>query len=190
MGSIVVNANVTLDGVVQDPTGDEGTPHGGWFTRLSDADRAAWSEIETAEALATDALLLGRRSDEWFATRWLPRIGVWADRLNALPKYVVSSTLDAPKWSNATVLRGQVVDEVRALRERVDGSIVVLGSSTLVHTLLEHGLVDELRLMVHPVVLGSGNRLFGPTQQERRLRLLETHAVGTEIVRIRYEVVR
>ena len=189
MGSIIVNANITLDGVCQDPSGDEGSPQGGWFSRMTEADRTAWAEIETAEALATDALLLGRHSDEWFASRWLSRTGVWADRLNALPKYVVSSTLEAPRWSNATVLQGDCATAVRDLTQRVDGQIAVLASRTLVQTLLEHDLVDELRLMLHPFLLGSGDRLFGEASDSRPLRLMGTEAVGSQIVRVRYEVV-
>lgn len=189
MARIIVNANVTLDGVVQDPSGDEGTPQGGWFSRMSDTDRAAWAEIETAESLTTDALLLGRRTEEWFGSRWLSRTGVWADRLNTMPKYVVSSTLQEPRWGSSTILRGDVVEEVRALKARVEGEVVVFGSRTLVHTLIDHDLVDELRLMVHPFVLGSGERLFGATEQQRPLRLIGTQPVGQDVVRLRYEVV-
>ena len=190
MGRIMVNANLTLDGVVQDPSGDEGTPQGGWFARMSDADRAAWAQIETDEALATDAILLGRHSDAWFASRWQERSGVWADRLNGLPKYVVSSSITEARWSNGTVLRGEVLEEVTSLKDRVHGKIAIFGSGTLVRKLIAHDLVDELHLMVHPFVLGSGDRLFGATPERRSLRLLAARAVGSEVVNVRYAVVR
>ena len=112
MGKIVISTNVSFDGVVQDPDGEEGFRLGGWFGQFGGKDLEEWGKVEFEEALGTAALLLGRRSDEWFAARWLSKSGEWADRLNSLPKYVVSSTLQAPRWSNATVLKGEVVDEV------------------------------------------------------------------------------
>src|SRR4051812_8507163 len=145
MGKIVVSENVSLDGVVQDPTGDEGFRHGGWGVQLADKDREAWATVELDEALGAEALLLGRRSDEFFAARFPSRSGEWADRLNSMPKHVVSSTLQDPKWTNATVLKGDVVDEVSRLKRKLDGEIVVYASRQLVHTLMEHDLVDELR---------------------------------------------
>ncbi|HEY2223061.1 dihydrofolate reductase family protein [Actinomycetospora sp.] len=186
MGKIVISENVTLDGVVQDPMGDEGSEGGGWFLRSSEADRGEWAELERKEALEAEALLLGRRSDEWFATRWLTRSGEWADRLNGMPKYVVSATLDTPRWSNATVLRGEVVEEVSALKQRVEGEIVVYASSRLVPTLLEHDLVDELRLTVHPVLLGTGRRLLGEAGGVIPLRLVDTRLVGEGLVLLTY----
>ena|SRR5437763_294036 len=116
---------------------------------MGDKDREAWAKLELDEALGAEALLLGRRSDEWFGARWLSRSGEWADRLNSLPKYVVSSTLQEPKWSNSTVLKGDVVNEVSKLKQELDGDIVVYASTELVHTLIEHDLADELRLMVY-----------------------------------------
>ena len=163
MGKIVVTENVSLDGVVQDPTGDEGFKHGGWFGQIGEKDREEWAKVEFDEALGAEALLLGRRSYEWFAARWPSRSGEWADRLNSLPKYVVSPTLVDPDWNNSTVLKGEVVSEVSRLKQELDGEIVVYASRQLVRTLLEHDLVDELRLMVYPVVLGAGERLFGET---------------------------
>src|SRR5580700_10623041 len=150
MGKIIVSENVSLDGVVQDPTGEEGFRLGGWF-RIGDKDREAWAKVLLDEALGTEALLLGRRSDEWFAARWLSRSGEWADRLNSLPKYVVSSTLQEPKWSNSTVLNGDVVSEVSKLKQELAGDIVVYASYQLGRTLIEHDLVDELRPFVYPV---------------------------------------
>jgi len=187
MGKIVVSENVTLDGVVQDPTGEEGFRSGGWFTRIGDKDREEWAKITFAEALGAEALLMGRRSDEWFATRWLSRSGEWADRLNSMPKYVVSATLEEPRWTNSTVLRGDVVKEVSKLRQELAGDIVVNGSIQLVHTLMEHDLVDELRLIIYPVVAGAGDRLFGETGGERRMRLVRAQTVGDNITFLTYQ---
>jgi dihydrofolate reductase len=190
MGKIVVSENVSLDGVTQDPTGEEGFRHGGWFGRIGDKDREAWAKMEFDEALGAEALLLGRRSDEWFAERWLSRSGDWADRLNSLPKYVVSSTLEEPSWANATVLTGDVADEVSKLKQELDGDIVVYASTQLVRTLMEHDLVDELRLTVYPVVLGAGERLFGETSDSRPLRLVSTQTIGDSLAFLTYERVR
>lgn len=191
MGRIVISENVTLDGVVEDPTGEEGFSRGGWFLRMSDRDRAAWAEMELAETRATEALLLGRRSDEWFAARWPSRSGAWAERLNGLPKYVVSATVQEPEWSSATgcvgkVLKGDVVEEVSALKEELDGDIVVYASIRLAHALLELDLVDELRLTVFPVVLGTGRRLFDGTNIGRPLRLVTTRTVGDGLAFLTY----
>ena len=190
MGKIVISENVSLDGVVQDPTGEEGFRFGGWFGQMGDKDREAWAKVEFDEALGTEALLLGRRSDEWFAVRWQSRSGEWADRLNSLPKYVVSSTLEEPRWNNATVLRGDVVNEVSKLKQELDGDIVVYGSIQLAHTLMEHDLVDELRLTVYPVVLGSGERLFGETSDKIPMRLISTQTVGDSLALLTYKLVR
>jgi dihydrofolate reductase len=190
MGKIIVSENVSLDGVTQDPTGEEGFRYGGWFGRTGDKDREAWAKMELDEALGAEALLLGRRSDEWFATRWLSRSGDWADRLNSLPKYVVSSTVEEPRWANATVLTGDVADAVSKLKQELDGDIVVYASTQLVHTLMEHDLVDELRLTVYPVVLGAGERLFGETSDSRPLRLVSTQTVGDGLAFLTYERVR
>jgi dihydrofolate reductase len=190
MGKIVVSENLSLDGVTQDPTGEEGFRHGGWFGRIGDKDREAWAKMELDEALGAEALLLGRRSDEWFAERWLSRSGDWADRLNSLPKYVVSSTLEEPRWTSATVLTGDVADEVAKLKQELDGDIVVYASTQLVRTLMEHDLVDELRLTVYPVVLGAGERLFGETSDSRPLRLVSTQTIGDGLAFLTYERVR
>ena len=187
MGKIVISENVSLDGVVQDPTGEEGFRHGGWFDQIGDKDREEWAKVELDEALGAEALLLGRRSDEWFAARWPSRTGEWADRLNSLPKYVVSSTLQEPKWSNSTVLKGDVVTEVSKLKQELDGDIVVYASIQLVHTLMEHDLVDELRLMIYPVVLGAGERLFGETSDKKPMRLVDTRTVGDGLAFLTYE---
>jgi dihydrofolate reductase len=187
MGKIVITTNVTLDGVVQDPDGQEGFHLGGWFGEFGGQDLEEWTRVETAEALGADALLLGRRSDEWFATRWLSRSGEWADRLNSMPKYVVSSTLDQPRWSNATVLAGEVSNEVSKLKHAVDGEILVYASYQLARTLLEHDLVDEVRLVVFPVVLGAGERLFGETGAKKPMRLVDAKTMGRGLVFLTYE---
>jgi dihydrofolate reductase len=190
MGKIVISENVSLDGVVQDPTGEEGFRHGGWFFQVGDKDREEWAKVELDEALGAEALLLGRRSDEWFAARWTSRSGEWADRLNSLPKYVVSSTLADPAWNNSTVLEGDVVTEVSKLKQELDGEIVVYASRQLARMLMEHDLVDELRLTVYPVVLGAGERLFGETSDKKPMRLLDTRTVGDGLAYLTYELVR
>jgi dihydrofolate reductase len=190
MGKIVISENVSLDGVVEDPTGEEGFRHGGWFSQVGDKDREEWAKVEFEEALAAEALLLGRRSDAYFGMRWAGRSGEWADRLNSLPKYVVSSTLVVPEWSNSTVLKGDLVNEVSKLKQELDGDIVVYASRQLVQTLMEHDLVDELRLMVYPFVLGAGERLFGETSDKKSIRPLGIRTVGVGLVYLTYEIVR
>jgi dihydrofolate reductase len=190
MGKIVISTNVSFDGVVQDPDGAEGFRLGGWFGQFGGEDLEEWAKVEFEEALGTEALLLGRRSDEWFAARWLSKTGEWADRLNSLPKYVVSSTLQEPKWSNSTVLRGDVVSEVSKLKQELDGDIVVYASYQLGRTLIEHDLVDELRLFVYPVVLGAGERLFGETSDKKPMRLVDAKTIGDGLVFLTYTLVR
>jgi dihydrofolate reductase len=190
MGKIVISTNVSLDGVVQDPDGEEGFRLGGWFGQFGGKDLEEWAKVELEEALGTEALLLGRRSDEWFATRWASRTGEWADRLNSLPKYVVSSTLQEPKWNNSTVLRGDVVSEVSKLKQELNGDIVVYASYQLERTLIEHDLVDELRLMIYPVVLGAGKRLFGETSDKKSMSLVDTKTIGDGLAFLTYKFVR
>jgi dihydrofolate reductase len=191
MGRIVVSPNVTIDGVVQDPTGNEGFALGGWFERMSDGDRGEWAKVEFEEVSDGAALLLGRRSYDYFAERWADRPGDWADRLRQLPKYIVSSTLEDPTgWGEATVLQGDVVEEVTRLKQTVDGDIIVYASGVLVQTLVEHDLVDEWRLMTHPIVLGAGARLFQATGSQKPLRLVDVRRVGESIVLLTYQPVR
>ena len=191
MGKIVISENVTLDGVIQDPTGEEGFRFGGWFGQIGDKDREAWAKVEFEEALGTEALLLGRRTYEWFVARgWASRGGDWPDRLRSLPKYVVSSTLEDLEWNNSTILNGDAVNEVSKLRERLKGEIVVPASLHLVHTLIENDLVDELRLMIFPFVLGSGKRLFHETSDKLPLRLVTNRTVGDGLPYVIYEIVR
>ena len=190
MGKIVISENVSLDGVIQDPTGEEGFRLGGWFGQIGDRDREAWAKVEFEEALDAEAMLLGRRSYEYFAVRWQSRTGAWADRLNSLPKYVVSSTLEDPGWNNSTVLKGEVVNEVSKLKHELNGEINVIASFQLGRTLIEHDLLDELRLMVFPVVLGAGERLFGETSDKKPMRLLGARTIGDGVAYLTYQPVR
>jgi len=183
MGQLIITTNTSLDGVVEDPDGHEGSDRGGWFARFGGPDLEPWTSLMTKEALSAAALLLGRRSDEWFATRWASRTGEWADRLNGLPKYVVSAT--EARWSNATVLDG--VGAVAGLKREVDGEILVYASYELGQALMERDLVDELRLVVFPVVLGAGRRLFGPTSGARALRLVGVQTIGNGLVHVTYQ---
>jgi dihydrofolate reductase len=188
MGKIVISDNVTLDGVIQDPAGDEGFRVGGWVGLIKDSPQV--TKLALDEALGAGALLLGRRSYEWFAARWPSRNGELADRINSLPKYVVSSTLQDPDWSNSTVLKGDVLNEVSKLKQELDGEIVVWASFRLVRTLMEHDLVDELRLKLFPVVLGAGERLFGETSDQKPMRLLDTQILEGGIAYLTYQPVR
>ena len=192
MARIVMSGpqNVSLDGVVQDPDGQEGFGRGGWFGEFGGKDLEAWSRLALEEAQNAEAWLLGRTSYEFFGTRWRPRTGELADRLNGMPKYVVSSTLEDPAWNNSTVLEGDVVAAVSKLKQELDGEIVVPGSHQLGRTLFEHDLVDELRLVVFPVVLGAGERLFDETGVKKPMRLLDTRTVGDGLAYFAYELVR
>jgi len=184
MGRIVISENVSLDGVIEDPAGDEGFGRGGWVGLIKDNPQI--NQLALDEALGAEAWLLGRRSYEWFASKWPSRSGELADRLNSLPKYVVSSTLEDPGWNNSTVLKGDVLEEVSSLKQRLGGEIVVPASFRLVNTLLEHDLVDELRLKVFPVVLGDGARLFGETSDKKPLHLVDAQKVGDGVVFLTY----
>ena len=190
MGKIVISENVSIDGVVQDPTGEEGFRHGGWFAQVGDKDREERAKVALDEALGAEAFLLGRRSYEFLSARWPSRLGELADRLNSMPKYIVSSTIEDPDWNNSTVLKGDVVNQVSKLKQELDGDIVVPASFQLGRTLMEHDLVDELRLMVHPVVLGAGERLSGETSDKQPMRLLDTRSVGDGLAYLTYELVR
>jgi dihydrofolate reductase len=188
MGKIVKSNFVSLDGVVQDPAGNEGFRLGGWVGPLK--DRQDLSKLALDEALGAEALLLGRRSYEFLAALWPSRSGELADRLNRLPKYVVSSTLEDPDWNNSTVLKGDVVNEVSKLKQELNGEIVVPASFQLLHALIEHDLVDELRLMIMPVVLGAGERLFGETSDMKPMRLVDSQTIDDGVVFLTYEPVR
>lgn len=188
MGKIIISDNVSLDGVIQDPAGDEGFERGGWVGLIK--DRPGANKLALDEAVGAEALLLGRRSYEWMAGRWPSRSGELADRLNSLPKYVVSSTLEDPNWSNSTVLKGDVVREVSRLKQELDGDIVVVASFQLMRTLMDHDLVDELRLKIYPVVLGAGERLFGETSDKKPMRLVDAQTIDGDVAYLTYEPVR
>jgi dihydrofolate reductase len=187
MGRIVVTEFVSLDGVMEDPGGAEDYEHGGWTFEI---DRGAGDKFKMDETFDTQALLLGRRTYAGFAAAWPSREGEFADKFNTMPKYVVSATLEQPDWNNSTVLRGDLVEEVTRLRESMEGNIVVHGSAQLVQALIEADLVDELRLMVFPVVLGSGKRLFGDTHDKKRLRLTDSKMVGDGVAILTYVLVK
>jgi dihydrofolate reductase len=185
MGRIVVTEFVSLDGVMEDPGGAESFRHGGWTFEISRGDEG--DKFKLDEALSAEALLLGRVTFEGFAAAWPSREGEFADKFNTMPKYVVSSTLGEPEWSNSTVLKGDLAEEVAKLKQAHDGDIVVHGSAQLAQALVEHDLVDELRLMVFPIVLGAGKRLFGETTDKKRLRLVESKMVGDGVAILSYE---
>ena len=185
MGRIVVTEFVSLDGVMEAPGGGESFRHGGWTFEIERGDEG--NKFKLDETMSSAALLLGRRTYQGFAEAWPSREGEFADKFNTMPKYVVSSTLDEPAWNNSTVLRGDIAEEVTKLRRQQEGDIVVHGSARLVQTLLEHDLVDELRLMVFPVVLGDGKRLFGDTSDKKRLRLVDSKVVGDGVAILVYE---
>jgi dihydrofolate reductase len=189
MGKIVMSGpqNVSLDGVVQDPDGAEGFELGGWFVEFGGKDLEAWNKVALDEALGAEAWLLGRRSYEFFGARWRSRTGELADRLNDMPKYIVSSTLEHPDWNNSRVLKGDVVTEVARLKQELDGEIVVPASYQLGRTLMKHDLVDELRLVVFPVVLGTGERCFGETSDKKPMRLVNTQSIGDGLAFLTYE---
>ena len=187
MGRIVVTEFVSLDGVMEAPGGGEDFKHAGWTFEINRGDEG--DKFKLDETLSSEALLLGRVTYEAFASAWPSRtdeVG-FADKFNSMPKYVVSSTLENPEWNNSTVLKGDVAEEVAKLKRQHDGDIVVHGSARLVQTLVEHDLVDELRLMVFPVVLGTGKRLFGETSDKKPLQLVDSKVVGDGVTILIYE---
>ena len=186
MGRIIVTEFVSIDGVMEDPGGSESFKYGGWTFEF---DRGEGDRFKLDETMETEALLLGRVTYEGFAAAWPSREGEFADKFNTMPKYVVSSTLSDPSWNNTTVLDGDVVQAVSKLREDTDGDLVVHGSRQLVQTLLENDLVDELRLMVFPVMLGAGARLFGDTSNKKPLELVEASTVGDGVTIMIYRPV-
>jgi dihydrofolate reductase len=185
MGRIVVTEFLSLDGVMEDPGGSEDFKYGGWSFEIPRGDEG--DKFKLDETMASEALLLGRVTYEGFAKAWPTREGEFADKFNSMPKYVVSSTLKDPEWTNTTVLGDDLAGEVTRVREQHDGDVVVHGSMQLVEALLEHDLVDELRLMVFPVVLGSGKRLFGETSDKKPLKLRDTKVVGDGVTILVYE---
>jgi dihydrofolate reductase len=188
MGRIVVTEFVSLDGVIEDPGGSEGFEHGGWTFEIDRGEEG--DKFKLDEALEAEALLLGRVTYEGFAEAWPSRSGEFADKFNGMPKYVVSSTLTEPEWSNSTVIAGDLADAVAKLKEELSGDAVVHGSAQLAQGLIERDLVDELRLMVFPVVLGKGKRLFGETGGKLPLRLADSKVVGDGVAILVYEPAR
>jgi dihydrofolate reductase len=188
VGRIVVTEFVSLDGVMEDPGGSENFKHGGWSFAFSRGDEG--DKFKLDETRASDALLLGRVTYEGFADAWPSREGEFADKFNSMPKYVLSSTLQDPEWSNSTVLKGDLAEEVAKLKQEHDGDIVVHGSAQLAQTLIEDDLVDELRLMVFPVMLGSGKRLFGDTSDKKSLQLVDSKVVGDGVAILTYAPAR
>jgi len=184
MAKIIVTEFVSLDGVMEDLGGAENFKYGGWTFEI---DRGEGDKFKLDETMDTAALLLGRKTYEGFAEAWPSREGEFADKFNTMPKYVVSATLDNPEWTNTTVLKGDAVEAVKKLKAEQDGNIVVHGSRQLAQTLIENDLVDELRLMVFPVVLGSGMRLFGETSDKKRLQLVESRTVGDGVLVLIYK---
>ena len=185
MGRIVVSDNVSLDGVIEDPVGDGGFSRGGWVGLIK--DRPQLAQVTLDEVLRTDAMLMGRRTYEWFAGRWPSRTGALADRLNSMPKYVVSSTLHDPEWNNSKVVEGDLIDEVSKLGRLFTGDVVITASFQIVRRLLENDLVDELRLKVFPVVLGAGDRLFGETTGKRAMRLVDVRTLDGDTASLTYQ---
>jgi len=183
MGRIVVTEFVSLDGVMEDPGGSEGSKHGAWTFQFSRGEEGDTFKLD--ETMGSEALLLGRVTYEGFAAAWPSREGEFADKFNTMPKYVVSSTLRDPEWANSTVLAGDVVEAVTKLKREQEGDIVVHGSASLAQALIDDDLVDELRLMVFPVVLGSGKRLFGDSGM-KRLQLVDSKAVGDGVMILVY----
>jgi dihydrofolate reductase len=183
LATIAVTEFISLDGVVEDPGGSEDYKYGGWTFEIERGDGMTFKLEET---MASDALLLGRVTYEGFAEAWPSREGEFADKFNSMQKYVVSSTLKQADWSNSTVLDGDVVEAVSKLKADTEGEIVVHGSVQLAQTLLEHDLVDELRLMLFPVVLGRGKRLFGETSDKKTLQLAESRTVGDGVLILIY----
>jgi dihydrofolate reductase len=185
VGRIVVTEFVSIDGVMEDPGGVEGYRHGGWSFEIPRGEEG--DDFKLEETRDSEALLLGRVTYEGFAEAWPKRDGEFADKFNSMPKYVVSRTLKSPSWTNSTVLSGaDLAQEIAAIREQIDGDIVVHGSARLVGSLLDADLLDELRLMVYPVVLGSGKRLLEGASEKTRLSLTESKVVGDGVAILVY----
>jgi dihydrofolate reductase len=191
MGKVVVTEFISLDGVVEDPGGSEDFEHGGWAFKFERGDEG--DKMKLDETLESDALLLGRVTYQGFADAWPDREDPagFADKFNSMPKHVVSSTLSDPEWNNSHVIEGELADAVAELKQQYDGPIVVHGSAQVVQALIEEGLVDQLTLMVFPVVLGSGKRLFGETSGPADFKLVDSQPVGPDgVVVLTYEVGR
>jgi dihydrofolate reductase len=176
---LIVSEFLTLDGVMEAPGGEPTHPHTGWVFDYMSKEQEAYKLDEVREA---EALLLGRVTYEGFSAAWPQRSGEFADKMNAMPKFVASTTLREPEWENTTVLGGDVAAEVAKLKQADGGPILVAGSCTLVQSLMPHGVIDEYRLMIFPVVLGSGKRLFPETPEKTPLELADTRTFGSGVV--------
>jgi dihydrofolate reductase len=188
MSRIVVSQFVSLDGVIEDPVGIEELGRGAWSGRASSGPEGGKYKVD--EIMDAEAILLGRNTYDGFVAAWPSRDGEYADKINGMPKYVVSSTLEDPEWDNTTVLKGNVASEVGKLKEQLGGEILIYGSAQLTYALMEHDLVDEWRLMVFPIVVGAGKRCFGDPGRAVDLRLVESRAVGEGVAILTYEPVR
>ena len=184
MGRIVVTEFISLDGVLEDPGGAEDYEHGGWTFQFDAGPE--FEKFKYEELQASDAQLLGRITYDGFAKAWPSIEGEFGDKMNSMPKYVVSTTVEHPEWNNTTVIRGDIADEVRKLKEQYERDILIAGSARLVQSLIEQDLVDELRLMVFPILLGTGKRLFGDTSDVKRLQLAETKPLGDGVTILTY----
>jgi dihydrofolate reductase len=184
MGRIVVTEFISLDGVIEDPGGAEDYEHGGWTFQFNAGPE--FEKFKYEELQASDAQLLGRITYDGFAKAWPSIEGEFGDKMNSMPKYVVSTTVEHPEWNNTTVIRVDIADEVRKLKEQYERDILIAGSARLVQSLIEQDLVDELRLMVFPILLGTGKRLFGDTSDVKRLQLAETKPLGDGVTILTY----
>jgi dihydrofolate reductase len=185
MGRIIVTEFISLDGVIEAPGGGEDYKHGGWTFAISRGEEG--DKFKVDETFDSEALLLGRITYEGFAKAWPNRKNEFADKFNSMPKYVVSSTLKSADWNNSTILSGDVIEKINALKKKLQGNIVVHGSARLAQTLIANDLVDELRLMVFPVILGSGKRLFGETDEKKSMKLISSRTVGAGVGILIYE---
>ena len=188
MRKIIVSEFVTLDGVIEDPGGAEGFKHGGWSFQFGSAEQ---QQFKVEELFQADALLLGRRTYQGFAAAWpnMPGTGAYGERMNSLPKYVASTTLSDMTW-NATLLQGDLAEALSRLKQEDGQDILIFGSGQLVQTLHDRGLIDVYRLMVFPVVLGSGKRLFPEGSEKKALRLIETRPLPSGVVVLTYQPIK
>jgi dihydrofolate reductase len=186
MRKLIVSEFLTLDGIMEDPGGSEGFEHGGWSFQFVNEE---YVKYKLDEIFSCDALLLGRATYQGFADAWPSRTddNGFADRMNSLPKYVVTSTLESLDWNNSKIIKGNIAEEVFQLKQQPGKDILVAGSCQLVHILLQHDLIDELRLMIHPIVIGNGKRLFKEGLTRKDLRLVESKMFNTGVVVLTYE---
>lgn len=186
MRKIIVSEFITIDGVIEDPGGAENSPYGGWsFSYWNDEAE----KYKHEELFSSDALLLGRETYQGFAAAWpsMTDENGFADRMNSLPKYVVSNTLEKTEWNNSKIIKDNIIEEIQKLKEQPGQSIFIFGSGQLIHTLREHDLIDEYRLMVHPVVIGGGKKLFQDLAEQKSMKLVQTETFRSGIVVLVYQ---